>query len=65
MTVMGSGKAYASIRSISLRPSTASSNASAMAWICGRICATILGVNTLETNRLSRVWSRGSHASML
>ena len=54
ITVIGSGKAYSAERSISPRGSTASSSSSAIAWIRGRSCSTIFGVNAFVTSRRRR-----------
>src|SRR5215208_2345357 len=54
MTIMGSGKAKSSIRSISPLSSTASSSESAIVWMRGRIRSIRRGVNALETRALRR-----------
>ena len=64
ITVIGSGNANSPTRSISRAVLTASSSSSAIAWIRGRSCSTIRGVNAFVTRRRSRRWSSPSLFSM-
>ena len=63
ITMIGSGKAKSSTRSISPRGSTASISSSAISWIRGRSASTMRGVNAFVTSRRRRRWSSPSFVS--
>src|SRR5690606_2361534 len=64
MTITGSGKAYASMRSIPPSFSPGWSSSCAISTTRGTRPSTVLGVNALLTSRRRRVWSGGSRSSI-
>lgn len=63
--VAGSGNVSAGTRSNGRAGSTASSSASTVSWIRGRIASTRRGVKARAAGRRSRVCSGGSRLTML